>query len=194
VVDVPVPGLAAIAGGKYTTYRIMARDVIDVALEGYDVPASVTDRLPLVGADGLPALEASVGRLAEDHDLEPETVRHLVRRYGTLALEVLDLLARDRSLAEPLIEPGPWLRAEVVYAVTHEGAVHAEDVLARRTRMLIESSELAERAAPRVARLMAGLLGWDERRVEEETAACLRLVEAERTALAEARTAAAVTL
>ncbi|MED7925151.1 glycerol-3-phosphate dehydrogenase/oxidase [Nonomuraea sp. LP-02] len=194
VVDVPVPGLAAIAGGKYTTYRIMAKDVIDTALEGYDVPASVTDRLPLVGADGLPALEASVGRLAEDHDLEPETVRHLVRRYGTLALEVLALVARDRSLAEPLIEPGPWLRAEVRYAVTHEGALHAEDVLARRTRMLIESSELAERAAPRIARLMGGLLGWDERRVEEETAACLRLVEAERTALAEARTAAAVTL
>ncbi|MCK2218681.1 glycerol-3-phosphate dehydrogenase/oxidase [Actinomadura sp. ATCC 31491] len=190
VVDVPIPGLAAIAGGKYTTYRIMARDVIDAALEGYDVPGSVTDRLPLVGADGLPALELSADRLAEDHDLEPATVRYLIRRYGTLALEVLDLVAADPSLAEPLIEPGPWLRAEVCYAVTHEGALHAEDIVARRTRMLIESSELAERAAPLIARLMADRLGWDEPRVERETAACLRLVEAERTALAEARTAA----
>ncbi|GAA3657097.1 glycerol-3-phosphate dehydrogenase/oxidase [Nonomuraea antimicrobica] len=188
VVDVPVPGLAMIAGGKFTTYRIMAKDVVDAALEGYDVPESVTDRLPLVGADGLPALERSVRRIAEDHDLDDDTVAYLVRRYGNLALEVLELVRRDPSLGEPLLAPGPWLRAEVCYAVTHEGALHAEDVIARRTRLLIESNELAHRAVPLVARLMADVLGWDEARVEGEISRCRGLVEAERAALARART------
>ncbi|MEU6710132.1 glycerol-3-phosphate dehydrogenase [Nonomuraea sp. NPDC046802] len=189
VVDVPIPGLATVAGGKFTTYRIMARDVIDAALEGYDVPGSVTDRLPLVGADGLPALHLSVGRIAEDYDVDADTVDHLIRRYGNLALEVLDLVRDDPTLGEPLIEPGPWLRAEIRYAVTHEGALHAEDIVSRRTRMLIESGELAERAAPLIARLMADVLGWDEERVEQEVARCRALVEVERRALAEARTA-----
>lgn len=184
VVDVPAPGLAAIAGGKYTTYRIMAKDVIDAALAGYDVPESVTERLPLMGADGLPALERSVQRIAEDHDLDTETVAYLIRRYGNLAMEVLEIVRRDPSLGEPLIEPGPWLRAEVHYAVTHEGALHAEDIIARRTRMLIESSDLADQAAPLIAELMAGPLGWDQARVEQEVARCRRLVELERTALA----------
>ncbi|SPL91390.1 Glycerol-3-phosphate dehydrogenase [[Actinomadura] parvosata subsp. kistnae] len=188
VVDVPLPGLATIAGGKYTTYRIMAKDVIDAALEGYDVPESVTERLPLLGADGLPALERSVRRIAEDHDLDVDTVAYLVRRYGNLAMEVLDLVRDDPALGEPLIEPGPWLRAEVCYAVTHEGALHAEDIVARRTRMLIESSDLADQAAPVIAELMAGVLGWDRARVEEEIARCRSLVQAERTALAQART------
>ncbi len=66
VVDVPVPGLASIAGGKFTTYRLMARDVIDAAVADFDrwVPASVTDQLPLLGADGLAAASAEAGRLA----------------------------------------------------------------------------------------------------------------------------------
>ncbi|GAA2203843.1 glycerol-3-phosphate dehydrogenase [Nonomuraea monospora] len=190
VVDVPLPGLATIAGGKYTTYRIMAKDVIDAALEGYDVPESVTERLPLLGADGLPALERSVRRIAEDHDLDVDSVAYLVRRYGNLAMEVLGLIRADPSLGEPLIEPGPWLKAEVCYAVTHEGALHAEDIVARRTRMLIESNELADQAAPVIAGLMAGVLGWDQARVEQEVARCRSLVEAERTALAQARTTA----
>ncbi|MGW0808062.1 glycerol-3-phosphate dehydrogenase/oxidase [Nonomuraea sp. NPDC002799] len=188
VVDVPISGMATIAGGKYTTYRIMAKDVIDAALEGYDVPDSVTDRLPLIGADGLPALQLSVGRIAEDHDLDHDTVDYLIRRYGSLALEVLDLVRQDPSLGEPLVETGPWLKAEVCYAVTHEGALHAEDIVSRRTRMLIESSDLADQAAPLIAGLMADLLGWDERRMEREIACCRSLVEAERAALAEART------
>ncbi|NRQ31167.1 glycerol-3-phosphate dehydrogenase [Nonomuraea sp. NN258] len=186
VVDVPMPGLATIAGGKFTTYRVMAKDVIDAALEGFDVPDSVTDKLPLIGADGLPAVRASVRRLVQDHDLDTDVVNHLIRRYGTLALEVLAVIDADHSLAEPLVPGCPWIRAEVVYAVTHEGALHAEDVLSRRTRMLIEAIPPALDAAPVVARLMAGLLGWDEARVEAEVARCRTLIEAEQRALAEA--------
>lgn len=185
-VDTPAPGMAAIAGGKFTTYRIMARDVVDAALEGFDVPESVTDRLPLAGADGLPALLAGTKRIAEDHDLDTAVVEHLIDRYGGLAREILDLIDTDRSLAEPLLDGRPWLKAEIVYAVTHEAALHAEDILSRRTRMLIESLTTAQAAAPPIAEIMAGLLGWDQARVKDEITRCQDLVDTEQRALAAA--------
>src|SRR5579863_41486 len=86
VVDVPVPGLTSIAGGKFTTYRLMARDVVDAAVADFDrvVPASVTDQLPLLGADGLAAVQAGAVRLAEDYQVPSAVVEHLLGRYGTL--------------------------------------------------------------------------------------------------------------
>ena len=166
VVDTPLPGLASIAGGKFTTYRLMARDVIDAAAAGLPgpVPPSVTGQLPLLGADGLPAVRASAARLAADYDVTPAVSGHLIARYGTLATEVLDLIRADQALARPLLAGYPYLRAEVAYAVTHEGALHAEDVLARRVRLLIESSDAGLAAAPEVVAIMAGLLGWNRRR------------------------------
>ncbi|MBO0820650.1 MAG: glycerol-3-phosphate dehydrogenase/oxidase [Nocardiopsaceae bacterium] len=167
VVDAPVPGLVSIAGGKFTTYRLMARDVIDAAVAGFDgpsVPESVTDQLPLLGADGLPAVRAAARRIAEDYDVPLEAVEHLVTRYGSLATEVLDPVSRDRSLAGRLADGHPYLRAEVAYAVTHEGALHIEDVLARRVRLLIESPDAGVQAAAEVGAIMGGLLGWGRRR------------------------------
>ncbi|MFC6879025.1 MULTISPECIES: glycerol-3-phosphate dehydrogenase/oxidase [Actinomadura] len=186
VVDSPAPGLTSIAGGKFTTYRIMARDVVDAALDGFEVPESVTDRLPLIGADGLPAIRAGVGRLAEDHDLDTAVVERLVSRYGNLAAQVLELIDGDASLAEPLLAGRPWLKAEIVYAVTHEGALHLEDVLARRTRMLIEAYGDAREAAVPAASIMAGLLGWDDERVRREVAEVIGLVEVDEAAVAAA--------
>ncbi len=86
MVDVPVPGLASIAGGKFTTYRLMARDVVDAAVAdfGREVPASVTDQVPLLGADGLAAVRPAAGRLAEDYGVSRSLVEHLLGRYGTL--------------------------------------------------------------------------------------------------------------
>ncbi|MGH3230341.1 MAG: glycerol-3-phosphate dehydrogenase/oxidase, partial [Streptosporangiaceae bacterium] len=143
VVDVPVPGLASVAGGKFTTYRLMARDVVDAAVAdfGREVPGSVTDQLPLLGADGLAAVRASAGRLAEDYRVPRAVVEHLLSRYGTLAGEVLGLIAADPGLAQPLADGHPYLRAEVAYAVTHENALHVEDVLMRRVRLFIESAD-----------------------------------------------------
>jgi glycerol-3-phosphate dehydrogenase len=77
---------------------------------------------------------------------------------------VLDLVRLDKALGRPLIDDHPYVRAEVAYAVTHEGALHAEDVLARRVRLLIESSDAGASAAPEVVTIMAGLLGWNRRR------------------------------
>ena len=166
VVDAPLPGLTSIAGGKFTTYRLMAKDVVDTAVAGLPgpVPPSVTGLLPLLGADGLPAVRASAGRLAADYDVPPEVAGHLIARYGSLATEVLDLIRADKALARPLLPGYPYLRAEVAYAVTCEGALHPEDVLARRVRLLIESADAGLSAAPEVVAIMAGLLGWNRRR------------------------------
>jgi glycerol-3-phosphate dehydrogenase len=186
VVDVPVPGLASVAGGKFTTYRLMARDVVDAAVAdfGRAVPASVTHRVPVLGADGLAAVQPAAGRLAEDYGVSRRCVEHLLGRYGTLAEEVLQLTRADPGLARPLAEGHPYLRAEVVYAVTHENALHVEDVLVRRTRLFIESADSGTTAAADVSSIMGRLLGWNRRKRASETRRYLELVAAEQTVVA----------
>ena len=185
VVDVPLPGLASIAGGKFTTYRLMARDVIDAAVADLPrpVPDSVTDQLPLLGADGLPAVRAAAQRLAEDFQVPITAVEHLLTRYGALAPEVLVPVRRDRSLARPLADGYPYLRAEVAYAVTHEAALHVEDVLARRIRLVIESPDAGVSVAPDVSAIMGALLGWSRRRRALEVRKYLAFAEAGAEAL-----------
>jgi glycerol-3-phosphate dehydrogenase len=177
-----------VAGGKFTTYRIMARDVVDaVCADG--VPASVTDQTPLLGADGLAAVHAAAGRLAEDYRVSRATVEHLLNRYGTLASSVLELVRSDASLAEPLVPGHPYLRAEVAYAVTHEGALHVADVLVRRVRLFIEAADSGAAAAEDVSAIMGRLLGWNRRRRAAETAGYLDLVAAEHAVLDRERVA-----
>jgi glycerol-3-phosphate dehydrogenase len=184
VVDVPIPGLASIAGGKFTTYRLMARDVVDAAAAGLDreVPASVTDQVPLLGADGLAAVRAGAGRLAEDFGVSRAAVEHLLDRYGTLATGVLDLIRADPNLARPLADGHPYLRAEVAYAVLHEDALHVEDVLVRRIRLFIEAADSGTGAAAEVSAIMGKLLGWSRRKRAAETRRYLELVAAEQVA------------
>jgi glycerol-3-phosphate dehydrogenase len=186
VVEVPVPGLASIAGGKFTTYRLMARDVIDAAVAGLDreVPGSVTDRVPLLGADGLAAVQPAAGRLAEDYGVSRATVEHLLGRYGTLAEEVLRLVKAEPGLGLPLAEGQPYLRAEVAYAVTHENALHVEDVLIRRTRLFMEAGDSGADAAAEVSAIMGRLLGWSRRRRAAEARRYLDLLEGEQPVLA----------
>jgi glycerol-3-phosphate dehydrogenase len=196
VVDVPVPGLASIAGGKFTTYRLMARDVVDAAVAdfgrlGREVPGSVTDQVPLLGADGLAAVQPAAGRLAEDYDVTQAAVAHLLGRYGALAEDVLSLVRADSGLARPLAEGHPYLRAEVAYAVTHESALHVEDVLMRRTRLFIETADGGAGAAADVAAIMGRLLGWSRRRRAAEIRRYLDLLEPERVVPAVAAVAGA---
>jgi glycerol-3-phosphate dehydrogenase len=189
VVDVPVPGLASIAGGKFTTYRLMARDVVDAAVADFgsdrSVPASVTEQLPLLGADGLAAVRASAGRLAEDYHVDRDVVEHLLGRYGTLADEVLDLVRADPVLGRPLAPGHLYLGAEVAYAVTHEGALHVDDVLRRRTRLFLEAADSGAAAAAEVGVIMGRLLGWSRRRRAAEIRRYLDLIAAEQTLLAD---------
>ncbi|MGI8881421.1 MAG: glycerol-3-phosphate dehydrogenase/oxidase [Jatrophihabitans sp.] len=182
VVGHPVPGLVVVAGGKYTTYRVMAADAVNEAVRGMDqrVPDSCTDKIPLVGAVGYQARVNQRHTLAASSGLHVARIDHLLNRYGSMIDEVLELIATDRSLAEALPGADDYLRAEVVYACTHEGARHLEDVLARRTRISIESWDRGVQAAPVVAELMAGPLGWNAARMAQEIDYYNARVQAER--------------
>jgi glycerol-3-phosphate dehydrogenase len=177
-----VPGLVVVAGGKYTTYRVMGKDAVDEAVRGMDerVPESVTEKIPLVGAEGWDGTRNQRHQLAARSGLHVARIDHLLGRYGSLIHEVLELIAKDPSLAEPLPGVDDYLRAEAVYAVTHEGARHLDDVLARRTRASIEAWDRGVSAAPVVAELMAAHLGWDEAHTATEVEHYLARVSAER--------------
>jgi glycerol-3-phosphate dehydrogenase len=182
VVAHPVPGLVMIAGGKYTTYRVMARDAVDAVAHALDgrVPPSCTDSVPLAGADGYVALWNARYRLARSSGLHVARIEHLLGRYGSLTGEVLGLIAAEPDLGRPLGGADDYLRAEVVYAVTHEGARHLDDVLARRTRISIETWDRGLTAAAEAADLMAKPLRWDARQEARELGHYRATVAAER--------------
>ncbi|WP_242613489.1 glycerol-3-phosphate dehydrogenase/oxidase [Herbihabitans rhizosphaerae] len=176
------PGLVAIAGGKYTTYRVMAADAVDAAAP--DLPGrlrpSITDQVPLLGADGYHALVNQADQLAARHGLHPYRVRHLLDRYGSLVHEVLGLADGHPEWLKPLAGAPDYLAVEAVYAASHEGALHVEDTLARRTRISIEYPHRGVDCAKQVAELMAEVLGWDDARVAREVEVYNARVEAER--------------
>ncbi|OII33810.1 glycerol-3-phosphate dehydrogenase [Curtobacterium sp. MMLR14_010] len=182
VVTHTAPGLVVVAGGKWTTYRVMGKDAIDEAVAAMDgtIPASTTQDIPLLGAEGYPAAWNKRGRTARSFGLHKVRIEHLLNRYGTLTTEVLQLVKEDPALAEALPGADDYIGAEVVYAASHEGALHLEDVLARRTRISIEAWDRGESAAPVAARLMAGVLGWDQEQTEAEVANYRKRVAAER--------------
>ncbi|MFI8568574.1 glycerol-3-phosphate dehydrogenase/oxidase [Rhodococcus sp. NPDC078407] len=169
-VSSPVRGLTVIAGGKYTTYRVMAKDAVDSAVHGLErtVPKCVTENIPLVGADGYLGAFNSRALTAERTGMRVSRIEHLLGRYGTLMGELLDMIDADPTLGEPLESAPEYLKAEVVYAASHEGAQHLEDILTRRTRISIEVPDRGEAAADEVARLVAPILGWDDQHVAEE--------------------------
>ncbi len=181
-VAVPMPGLVVVAGGKYTTYRVMARDAVDAAVPGLDaeVPSSCTENVPLLGAEGCRALRDRVPAIARRSGLHPARIEHLLGRYGSLLDEVLDLVAADPALGEPLAGAPEYLRAEVVYAASHEGARHLDDVLTRRTRISIEAFDRGLGACPEAAALLGRVLGWSDEQRGREVEHYRRQLAAER--------------
>lgn len=182
VVAHPVPGLVVVAGGKYTTYRIMGKDAVDEAVRALDerVAPSCTETIPLMGAVGYKASWNRRYRTSEESGVHVARMEHLLNRYGSLTSEVLDLIAEDPSLAEPLPGADDYIKAEVVYAAKSEGALHVNDVLTRRTRISIEAWDRGDAAAPVAAELMAPILGWSEEHKKAEVKFYLDRVEAER--------------
>ncbi|GGC85603.1 FAD-dependent oxidoreductase [Tersicoccus solisilvae] len=182
VVAHPVPGLVVVAGGKWTTYRVMAKDAVDEAARSLDerVPESVTESITLLGADGYQAAWNRRGRTAELAGVHVARVEHLLQRYGSMARHLLAMIADRPELGAPLPGADDYLAAEVLYAVTHEGARHVEDVLTRRTRISIEAWDRGDSAAPVVADLMAGPLGWTPEQRDHEVEVYLARVKAER--------------
>ena len=182
VVAHAVPGLVVVAGGKYTTYRVMAQDAVDAAVHGLGggVPPSVTEDVPLLGADGYQALWNNRARLAARSGLHVARIEHLLRRYGSLIDEVLDLMEEQPELSEPLPGAEDYLKAEVVYAAASEGALHLDDILARRLRVSIETFDRGVGAAEPTARLVAPVLGWTEEQIKREVEHYEAQVTAER--------------
>lgn len=177
-----VPGLVVVAGGKWTTYRIMAKDAIDEAVAALDgkVSKSITEDIALLGAEGYQAAWNKRSKIARAFGVHKVRIEHLLNRYGVMTDELLDLIRARPELHEPLPGADDYIGAEVVYAVTHEGALHLDDVLARRTRISIEAWDRGVSAAPVAAELMAGELGWDAARTQLEVDTYLERVRAER--------------
>ncbi len=171
-VHVSESGVVSITGGKLTTYREMAEDTVEVALEQMgDAPRSAkrcrTRKLVLRGGDGAP----------------PDgTSAHLAERYGSEARVLAAMVDADRTLAEPLVAGLPYIRAEALYAVRHEMAGSVDDVLARRTRARLQARDASAAAATDVAALIADDLGWSAEEQVRQANAYVALVEAERAA------------
>ncbi len=180
-VAVPSPGLVAIAGGKYTTYRVMAADAVDAAAEFIPtrVAPSITEKVPLMGADGYFALVNQTQSVGARYDLHPYRVRHLLDRYGSLIDEVLQLAVDRPELLEPITEAPVYLRVEAAYAAAAEGALHLEDILSRRMRISIEYPHRGVDCAREVAETVAPILNWSPADVDREVATYLARVEAE---------------
>jgi len=182
VVASPAPGLTVVTGGKYTTYRIMAKDAVDAAVVDLEqvVPESVTDKVQILGAEGFAAVWNERRRLARRSGLHPSRIEHLLHRYGSCVDELFELIDADPTLAKPITGADDYLRVEAVYAASHEGALHLEDVLTRRTRISIEEWDRGVAAASEVAELLAPVLGWDEQATKAEVERYLSRVQAER--------------
>jgi glycerol-3-phosphate dehydrogenase len=177
-----MPGLVSIAGGKYTTYRVMAADAVDAGAQDLlkRVAPSCTDRVPLLGADGYYAMRNQVVTLAQEYGLHPHRIRGLLDRYGSLLRDMLEPGLADADLLATVPAAPDYLMAEIRYAVTHEGALHLEDVLTRRTRISIEYPHRGIESAEPVATLIGDVLGWDAERRTAEITSYVARVEAER--------------
>ena len=185
VVDHPVPGFVTIAGGKYTTYRVMSEDAVDAAVSDLKriVPDSCTDTLAIVGADGYTVLLNKAEQIAAEYDLKAESILHLLERYGSLFAEVLEPGLTDRNLFEPLISGLPYLRAEILYAATHEGARSVEDVLSRRTRINFEAKNQGLCVAEEVGVIIGAALGWSRKEISESVAEYREIVGTQQDSL-----------
>jgi glycerol-3-phosphate dehydrogenase len=180
------PGLVLVAGGKWTTYRVMACDAVNAAVEqltaqtGMPVSPSITEHIPLLGAAGFDQMWQIRDALADRADISRAHIELILRRYGTETEYLVDLMEGDPALSVPLPGAREHLAVEAVFAASHEHVQHLDDVLVRRMRISFESADRGVAAAPVVADLIAPILGWDARRRDAEVASYLARVEAER--------------
>jgi len=188
----PTPGLTVIAGGKLTTYRVMAKDAVDFAIGSRaTTQPSLTHDLPLVGAEGLAVFQRRAKHIAQQYGWDRGRMDHLLHRYGSLISELLEMVDADPSLGEPLRNAPAYIGAEIVYAASHEGALHLDDVLMHRTRLNYEQADKGVGALDEIADLVAPVLGWDAETRAREIAAYRSRAEAEGAAARETDDAAA---
>lgn len=172
-------GLISIAGGKLTTYRIMAMDIVDLVVQrtSEERRASIepcsTHEKPLGGAV---SLDEKKKELQRRFDVDERVAEQMVRSYGARAHEPLELAAGNAELRHPLIDGAPYLRAEVPYLCQRECVVHLDDLLTRRLRVALWVQGQALAQAPEVAALAAPVLGWDAARQAVEVEHYRRIV------------------
>ena len=156
-----VNGMVTIVGGKLTTYRRMAQDTVDVLSKRDGMPTShPTQKLLLSGAIGWRSTRHAIEARGQQLELAQDSIEHLAFTFGSNAHAVLDLIEKDERLGKRLLSDLPYLLAEVVYACQAEMAMTLEDVLARRTRIILEDADRGAGIAPEVAALIADELGW----------------------------------
>ena len=176
----PVPGLVTITGGKYTTYRVMAEDTVDRCAEDLgELPASTTSSTPLLGAAEPADVLAQVRSHPGAARIDDEDLERLAGRYGRLLPELLDVVATTPHLADAVPGGAGTLAVEIVHAASHEGALHIDDVLTRRTRLYLEAGDRGLVASRHAANLMGDVLGWDDATKSGEVQRYQRRVAAE---------------
>jgi glycerol-3-phosphate dehydrogenase len=175
-------GMLTVAGGKLTTYRSMAAEIVDqVATRlGRRGPRPATDREPLPGGEA-GVLETYRER-GQSLGLPAATVTHILDHYGTEAAGIFNLGTADRSLLEPLHPAHSAVRAEVLHAARRELAQTVADVLVRRIHLFYETRDHGVRCAPQVAALLGQELGWGSERIAAEAAAYTAFVGRETVA------------
>lgn len=177
------PGLTGIAGGKLTTYRVMAEDAVDFAAEGsFRDRESLTELMPLAGGQGYGEWVDQAEDIAQAYGWDSGRVDRLLNRYGSMLGELLELIDEDESLGRPLENAPGYLRAEILYAVRFEGAMHLDDLLSRRTRLFHEVADRGVDSLEEILKVAAAELGWGAERAEAERTAYAGYIEAQRAA------------
>ncbi len=175
-------GLLSIVGGKLTTYRRMAAELVDVVakrlheLDGRPIPRrAATDRAPLPGGETRDLDVLIESTVAEGFPYE--TAEHLVRTYGSETPAVVRLALSDPDLGKAVVSGHPALRAELVHAIRREMAITLSDLFIRRTHLFYEAPGHLADEAPGLAELVAQEMGWDTARQAAEVAAYADEVE-----------------
>ncbi len=162
-----VSGLVSLLGGKWTTYRLMAKDTIDQAdlILGQKNECSTAGHMLVGGAN---YDFDSWKFIAKDFNLPEDVSKHLVQKYGCRAGEVAKLTTFNNPLKERLSPQYPYIKAEVLYTVRQEMAVIPRDFLARRIRLEITDWKTTLQVLPTVVEIMGIELGWDNAERERQ--------------------------
>lgn len=171
------PGVTGITGGKLTTYRRMAKDVVDKVSEGLGAGGRCKTHWIRLGSSDVTALGRAVERRGKRLGISEAEMGNLIRCYGDRALEVLDVAERD-DLTDALAPGCQPLAAEAVYCAEAEMVIHLNDLLARRTRLALVDA--AAGCSGNALEVTGAALGWDEARRAQEVQAHLEAVSRER--------------
>ncbi|KAF6024692.1 hypothetical protein EB796_017014 [Bugula neritina] len=184
IIEIGDDHLITIAGGKWTTYREMAQETIDKAVDVCNLKPSrscQTSGLLLDGAHGWsPTMHV---KLVQTFGIDVAVAEHLSSIYGDRAFKLCEL-AQMTGLTWPVVgrrlHPDfPYIEAEVVYAVRKEYARRALDIVARRTRLAFLNVAAAEQAVPKIVEIMGRELGWSKQKCKEEHEYCLQFLDKE---------------